>query len=298
MFNAIAKLDVSTHEDTRALILYDYQHQRQEEWPEFAGYQVLDIANNGALLVVARPCVQRGASKKEVLVVSRPERNIAFATSKYYVYDAKLDTNAQKLLVVAQGKKPFCLDLPSQQIIGEMPATIRTFRGDAHLPTNTFYAPSELKKNKLYLLDFDTGSTTEATLPVNAIITRLRFSRDQQFLYCVTQSNVLWCFDSKLNFRWQTDCKPFGKKDGNISAAGIFQSEDGSLLCLPISATEHNNWGEEYVFDATTGELLRRLANYPRRGRVAADFFGAEVLLHGGHTLNLESGHVSGPPAW
>lgn len=300
MVNTLAKLGVfrAQQHSSHGLLLLDFQHQQCDVWPEYQEHEVLDIANNGTVLALSRSCVVRGRDKKEVSVISRSDQSTVFSTQQYYVYDAKFDATAQKLLLVTQGKKPFCLDLLSGHIIGEMPAAIRVFKGDAHLPTNTFYAPSEQKKNTLHKLNFDTGTTTESTVSVDAIITRLRFSRDQQYLYCTTQRNILYCFDAQLNLRWQTDFHHLGQKGGTICTATIVLSEDNRLLCLPVSATEQNSWGEDYVVDTASGELQRRLQGYQYRGRIASDFFGTEVLLHGGHTLNLESGEVSLRPIW
>ncbi|MCU0352966.1 MAG: hypothetical protein MUD08_04380 [Cytophagales bacterium] len=174
-----------------------------------------------------------------------------------------------------------------------MPKSVDFYTGDLDRRTNAFYAPSLSVKDTCHVFDFTTETTTTQTFGVEGKIARLRFSIDSAFVYLTTEANVLHCFDRNLQPVWQTDFKRLGKQGGRIYPSGIFSSEDGKLLCLCAVDTETNNWGADYVIDASNGEIVKQIEGYQFRGRLACDFFGNKLLTYNLTTLDLITGEVS-----
>lgn len=245
------------------------------------------ISLNAQRFAIKTTCSHRGAYRTHVNVMEG--NDMLYTTKDYYVYDMAFNTTGEKLLMVAEKRKPFAFDLITQAIVAEMPKQVRLYKGDLDKRNDVFWAPCEKAKNTCYLFSFETGATTTVKMGTQALINRLRIADDQERIYLVTENNILYCVDRDYKTIWSTDFNQLGR----INSSDIFMSEDGKLLCVYSTSTETNKWGAEYVVDSESGAIVHQIENYQYRGRVGEHYFGNKLLTHRLTTLDLLSGEVA-----
>lgn len=275
------------------LFIVDFITSQKGYLDGYADWEPCSISPDGKRLAIRTTCSHKGAYRTELTVIERSDNKVLYNTKDYFVYDVAFNATGDRLLLVADKRKPFCYDVLTQQITAQLPKQIRAYKGDLDIQQDIFFAPCETVKDTCYLFSFQTGKTGTIKLGTNALISRVKFSRDLGNIYVITETNVLYCFDRAYKIIWQTDFNYLGKAGGRINPSDIFSSEDGGLLCVYTSSTEANNWGAEYVIDSANGEIVRQIENYQFRGRVADNYFGNKVLTHKCTTLDLVTGEVS-----
>ncbi|MDJ1484256.1 hypothetical protein QNI16_27410 [Cytophagaceae bacterium YF14B1] len=280
---------------SKELLIVDFSTNQQEPLIEYNDWEASSLSPDGKRIIIERPTIYKGASKKEISVIDYQANQVVYNTSSYYVFDTAFNASGDKLLIVANKKKPFCYDLTSQQIVAELPHQIRLYEGDLDIHTDIFIAPVERLKGTCCVFDFKTGQTDSITVDTKARISNVKFSPDLSCIYAIA-NNSLYSLDRDYQIIWKKDFTYLGKKGGEINASDIFSSEDEKLLCLSASATETNQWGADYVVDSSSGEIIRQIEGYHLRGRIKSNYFGNQVLLATLTTLDLSTGLVSDEP--
>ncbi|MFL9483621.1 hypothetical protein ACI6Q2_12645 [Chitinophagaceae bacterium LWZ2-11] len=79
-------------------------------------------------------------------------------------------------------------------------------------------------------------------------------------------------------------------------SSAIFSSETGNLLCLSAPETADNSWGADFVIDAETGTIIKRIEGMKGAGKLACNYFGNKLLTYTGTTLDMETGKYSIDP--
>lgn len=274
----------------QGLFVFDFATSARMYLDAYAEFEPCSIAPDGKRFAVKTPCSHRGAYRTHVVVMAGDE--VLYTTKDYYVYDIAFNATGEQVLMVAEKKKPFCYNLLTQSITAELPKSVRLYKGDLDHRQDVFLVPCDKTKDTCYAYSFVTGTTEKIKMGTQALIARLRFSVDQERIYLITETNVLYCLDRTYQLIWQKDFNYLGQAGGRISASDIFMSEDGKLLCVNTSASETNKWGTEYVVDSLNGEIVHQIENYQFRGRVGEHFFGNKVLTHKLTTLDMLTGEI------
>lgn len=247
------------------------------------------ISPNGEIIAITNISASKKPYRTELVIMEYKNQKVLFNTHDYYVYDTTFNSNGDKILVVANKKKPFCYDLKLDKIIAELPKQIRTYKGDLDLEKDIFIAPCEQKKDTCYLFNFKTAETIAQKFGTKEIISRVKYSPDFTSIYLITETNILYCFDRGFNIKWHKDFNNLGR----INSSDIFSTEDGNYLSVYSTSTKTNNWGEEFVINSKNGELINQIQGYQFRGRFATNYFENKVLLNTFKTIDLLTGKVS-----
>lgn len=280
----------------KGLLLFDFITKEKKYLENNLEWEAKSISPDGEKIAITTPSTTTKAFRTELIVMEHKSQQIVLNTNNYFVYDVAFNFSGNKILVVAEKKKPFCYDLVLNKITAEMPKEIRAYKGDLYFHNDTFFVPCEKTKDTCYLFDFNTGKTETIKLGTKAKINRIKFSIDFTTIYAITDTNILYCFDINYKIKWSKDFNYLCKEGGRISPSDIFITEDGQFLCVTSSATEINSWGAEYVVDSTNGEIVRQIESYQFRGRFKSNFFDNKVLLYNLKTIDLMSGQVSDLP--
>ncbi len=280
----------------KGLFLYDFTARQETLLPLYAEWEAKDMSHDGRTVAITRMSDFKKAERTDLVVFKPGTGDVMLETHDYYIYDAAFNAAGDKILIYAHNKKPFCYDITSKTIIAELPKTVRTYKGDLDVANDQFVVPCDTLKDTCYRLDFKTGQVETIKLGLKDGIARLAFSIAADRLYVITETNILCCFDRNFKLLWRNDFNTLGKEAGRISPSRIFSSEDGQYLCVVGSTMETKPWGAEYVLDHTDGTVVRQIEGYQHRGRLAANFFGNDVLLYTLKTLDLTTGQVSEMP--
>ncbi|MFH7011380.1 hypothetical protein ACHRV5_05870 [Flavobacterium sp. FlaQc-52] len=282
--------------NTKGLFLFDFNTQEKKYLTDFPEWEPQNISIDGKRIAITRTSSNTRAYRTDLVITDHENETVLLNTDNYCIYDVEFNAKGNKIIIVASKKKPFCYDLSLQQITAELPKQIRTYKGDLDPENDTFLAPCENTKDTCYLFNFATGKTESIKFGTKAMIGRIKFSVDFTFIYLITETNVLYCFDRDYKIKWYKDFNYLGKDGGRINSSDIFQTENGQLLALYASSTESNSWGAEYVVDATNGEIVNQIEAYQFRGGFSSDFFENKVLLYTHNTIDLITGKVSENP--
>ena len=277
----------------QGLTILDFNTLQRTQLEDYIDWGVSNISPNGERIAITTISSNTRGFRTDLVVLEHKRQNVLLKTHDYFVYDTAFNTTGEKILVVAEKKKPFCFDLTLNQITAELPKQIRAYKGDIDMVNDTFIAPCERSKDTFYSFDFKTGTTHSGKLGTKAKISRIKFSVDASYMYVITESNVLYCFDRSLKKVWSTDFNVFGRDGGRINPSEIFSSEDGKYLGLHVASFETSNWGGEHVVDSSDGKVLRQIEGFQFRGRPACNFFDNRILLHTFQTINLATGEFS-----
>ncbi|MCY1438308.1 hypothetical protein D9M71_545020 [compost metagenome] len=88
---------------------------------------------------------------------------------------------------------------------------------------------------------------------------------------------------------WSRDIGEYGQ----VGAGTILFNESATHLCLPISATQRSNWGEDIILAADSGQIETTVVRHKGPpGRLAADWFGDQLLTHRLEVVDFFSGAV------
>ena len=280
----------------KGLLVLDFNNQEKNYLEDYLDWEVKGLSPNGANLALTTISSHRKSYRTDFVIIERISQRVLLNTHDYYVYDAEFNLKGDKILVVADNKKPFCYDLILNKITAVLPQKIRTYKGDLDLERDVFIAPCEKNNDTCYLFSFNSGKVDVLNLGTKARISRIKFSVDFAHIFVVTEKNILYCFDRKFEIKWKIDFGYLGNQGGRISSSDIFITEDGSLLGVCTSSAETNKWGIEYVVDSADGRIVRQIEGYQFRGRFATDFFDNRVLLHKLKTADLKTGEISENP--
>lgn len=278
------------------LFIFDFTTQKKKYINNYLDWDAKGISTDGKRIALTAISSYKRAYRTDLAIIEHESQKVLLNTNDYYVYDVEFSLKGDKILIVADKKKPFCYDLSLQQITAELPKQIRTYKGDLDVLNDTFIAPCEKSKDTCYLFDFKTGHTETIKLGIKEIICQIKFSVDASFIYLITETNVLYCLDRNYKIKWSKDFNFLGEQGGRINCSSIFQTENGQNLAVYTSSTETNQWGAEYVIDAATGEIIKQIEGYQFRGRFSSNFFENKILLYTYKTIDLITGEVSENP--
>ena len=275
----------------QGLFIFDFVTSKKTYLNEYADWEPCCVSTDGKRFAIKTTCSNRGAYRTNVTVIDQNE--ILYTTKDYYVYDIAFNVTGEKLLMVAEKKKPFCYNLSTQEIIAHLPKQIRLYKGDLDRRRDIFFAPCEKTKDTCYLFSFETGMTETIKMGTQALISRVKIDNDLEKIYLITETNILYCLDRTYKVIWKKDFNYLGLAGGRIHPSDIFISEDGKLLCVYSSASETNKWGTDYVVDSLSGEIINQIENYQFRGRLMDNYFGNKVLTYKLTTLDMLTGEIS-----
>ena len=252
---------------------------------------VCDIARDGRRMAL-QGCdwrVVRGASRSHLSVVE--DRATLHETDRFLSYWTRFDPSGRYALVGVgnEKKRPVIIDLDSGECSEPIARNVDARFGSIDPVQGKLWAPDERAGNRLLTVDCATGEIAKVTLKLDAKVKSLRFSRDGQYLFVTGENNRLLCCDRTGATRWSRDIGEYGQ----IGAGTILFNESGSHLCLPISATQRSNWGEDIILAADSGQTettVIRQKGPP--GRLAADWFGDRLLTHRLEVVDFFSGEV------
>jgi len=276
-------------QNEKGLFLFDFKTKEKKYLEEYLDWKPESISPDGRKIAITINSQQTKLEKTDLVVIEHDTNTVLLNNYKYYVYDIAFDITGSKLLVVANNKKPFCLDIIKNEIIAELPKLIRLYKGDLDLQNDTFLAPCEQKKETCYLFNFKTGQTDVQKIGTKEIISRVKYSVDFTSIYVITETNILYCFDRNFKTKWSKDFNSLGR----INSSEIFSTEDGNYVAVYSTSTKTNNWGAEFVINSEDGELINQIEGYQFRGRFATNYFDNKVLLHTFKTTDLLTGEVS-----
>jgi WD40 repeat protein len=291
----IGLFETKSPNDKKELLVFDFQNQKKNYLENYLEWDAKCISPNGERIIISTFSSYKRAERTDLVVMEHKNQNVLLNTHDYYVYDTEFNSNGNKILIVANAKKPFCYDLEKTKITAELPKQVRTYKGDLDLEKDVFVVPCEKMKDTCCLFDFNTGKTEIIKLGVKAVINHIKFSVDFSYVYAITEDNILYCFDRKFNIKWSKDFNYLGKKGGRITS-DIYRTENGKYLAVYAPSTETNRWGAEYVIDCKNGEIVNQIEAFQFRGRFAAEFFDNKVLLYTFKTIDLTTGEICENP--
>lgn len=281
---------------TKELFIYDFNNHNKKALDNYSDWKAKGISRDGKKIAIITISPSTRAYRDHLIIMDHNNENILLDTHDYLIYDIEFNASGNQVLIIADKKKPFCYDLSLNKITAELPKLIRAYKGDLDIENDIFIAPCEKTKDTCYLFNFNNGKTETIKFGTKEIITRVKYSIDYAFLYLITNSNLLYCFDRNYKLKWSKDFNSLGKAGGRINASKIFSTEDGKYLAVEASSTETNQWGAEYVIDSENGEIIKQIEGYQFRGRFSHDFFDNKILLYKYGTIDLLSGEVSKNP--
>ncbi len=262
------------------------------------GAQADDVVNDvsrdgrGLALASARSVTVRNASRTRLTYLAGGA--VAQQTDKFMSFWTRFDPSGRYALAsVFNGKgRPVVIDLFSGECSDPIARDLDARFGDMDPIDGRLWAPDERARDAVLAVDCRSGDIQRIKLPLGDKLTRLRFARDGAMLFATGANNRLLCCDRDGAVHWSRDIGEYGE----IRAANIFFNEDGTQLCLPLPSSVNSNWGEDLVINVGTGKVEHTVPRH--RGppaRLAAEWFGDQLITHGGEIVDFHTGAVREP---
>ncbi|NER61078.1 WD40 repeat domain-containing protein [Pseudomonas sp. MAFF212428] len=253
--------------------------------------RVWDIAHDGRRMALSGVdwLVVRGASRSRLSILQ--DDNPLHATDKYLSFWSRFDRSGRYVLVsVFNGKKrPVIIDLHTGEHSEPIARDLDARYGDIDPLDGTLWVPDERARNRVLTVDCASGQISKVTVPIDANVQSLRFSRDGQHVFVTGKNNRLVCCDRDGTIVWSKDMS----EQGHVGAGTILFNESGSHLCRPLSQTPRCNWGEDMIIAADTGRTENMILRHQGPpGRLAADWFGDHLLTHSAEIVDFFTGAV------
>ncbi|MCE5984866.1 YncE family protein [Pseudomonas sp. LF19] len=253
--------------------------------------RVCDISHDGRRMALQGTDwrVVRGASRSRLSFLE--DRTALHETDRFLAYWSHLDPNGRYALVgVGNDKKrPVVIDLDSGECSEPIARNVDARFGCIDPVQGKLWAPDERASNSVLTVDCASGEINKITLALDAKVRSLRFSRDGQYLFVTGENNRLLCCDRNGATLWSRDIGEYGQ----VGAGTILFNESATHLCLPISATQRSNWGEDIILAADSGQIETTVVRHKGPpGRLAADWFGDQLLTHRLEVVDFFSGAV------
>ncbi|WP_255263660.1 YncE family protein [Pseudomonas aegrilactucae] len=233
--------------------------------------------------------VVRGASRSRLSFLQGD--NALHATHKYLSFWSRFDRSGRYALVsVFNGKKrPVIIDLQTGEHSEPIARDLDARFGCIDPLDGKLWVPDERARNRVLTVDCASGEINRLTVPIDAKVQRLRFSRDGQHVFVAGKNNRLICCDRDGATVWSKDIS----EHGHVGAGTMLFNESGSHLCLPISQTQRCNWGEDMIIAADTGRTENMILRHKGPpGRLAADWFGDHLLTYSAEIVDFFTGAV------
>jgi hypothetical protein len=293
--NKIGFFEYSPYGNTEGLLQINFQTNERQLLTSYLKYNPLAISPDGRFVCLnSEWLIVKGTNKTELVVLNIATQKVVYSTQAYLVHDAVLSWDGACLLIQASAKKPFCLNIADGTTLFEMTSkSVSFYQGTFNRANNSFMVPHPNKARSYFECSFPDLTEHFHLVGVKTRLTRLRYAQATQLLYYTTEDNELGCLDTANRVVWRNDFKKLGIKDGRINASSLYLSEDEKLLCLPISDSQHNAFGLEYVISAETGEIIHTIEGFQYRGRISCDYFGNSLLTFTGHKIDLLSGVIT-----
>ncbi|MGR3897055.1 YncE family protein [Pseudomonas sp. 1176_21] len=248
---------------------------------------VWDIARDQRRIALSgvKWLVVRGASRSRLNLVH--DGAPLHATQNLLSYWARFDPSARYALVsVANGKKrPVIIDLDSGEHSDPVERDVDARFGSIDPLQGRLWAPDERARNGVLTVDCASGEVGRVSVPLEAKVRSLRFSRDGQYLFVTGENNRLLCCDREGATVWTRDVSAYG----HVGSGRILFNESGSHLCLPTSPTDSSTLAGNLIIATATGHTETTIMP---KARLAADWFGDHVLSHRGEVVDFFTGAI------
>ena len=95
----------------KGLLVLDFNNQEKNYLEDYLDWEVKGLSPNGANLALTTISSHRKSYRTDFVIIERISQRVLLNTHDYYVYAAEFNLKGDKILVVADNKKPFCYDL-------------------------------------------------------------------------------------------------------------------------------------------------------------------------------------------
>ncbi|WP_440312513.1 hypothetical protein [Leucobacter chromiireducens] len=274
----------------------------------FAAHRLYGVAEDGGVLALGTDTVFRGANRTD-LTIGRRDGTVLLHTRDFLVYGVVFAHDARVILLESFKNKPrrfvFNDATDHYEDAGVLARDFRQHAGGLDPRSERFVAAAQSRTaGRVVVTDLATGEVAERKLKLG-LVHSVTFVAGGDGLIVRSGDAVVTRYSRDWEVEWHVDgaswhgAPPRDQPElGTLKlGADVFETGDGSLLCVAAASTMASAWGTEYLLDPASGEVLHHIDASQGRGRVVGPVAERELLLFTGHTLSLPDGTVSGLPA-